>query len=61
MGSIDGSECSAKDVVEDVVNACTARELFCADVHFGAIDGGDEVSCELGHEPEDEGALLFGV
>ena len=61
MCSIDGGKCSTKDVVEYVVYTCTAREFFRANVDFGTIDRGDEVPCELGHEPEDERALLLGV
>ena len=48
----------AKDVVEDVVDPRAARELFGRDVNVRTLDGRDKVAGELGHESEDESALL---
>lgn len=60
VGGVDGGERGAEDVVEDVVDARAARELLGGDVDGGAVDGGDKVARELGHEAEDERALLPG-
>ena len=48
----------AKDVVEIVVDPGAPREPFGGDVNVRALDGRDKVAGELGHEPEDECALL---
>jgi hypothetical protein len=48
----------AKDVIENVIDPCAAAELFCGDVDVRTLDGRDKVAGELGHEPEDECALL---
>ena len=61
LGWIEGIECVAVDVIEDVVYASSTREFFCTDVHVGSFDGGNKISGELGHEPEDESALLVLV
>jgi len=55
---IDAREGVSKDVVEDVVDPCAAGELFGGDVDVRTLDGRDKVAGELGHEPEDERALL---
>jgi hypothetical protein len=48
----------AKDVVENVVEPCTPGELFGGDVNIRTLDGRDKIAGKLGHEPEDECALL---
>ena len=57
---LDAGEGVAEDVVEDVVDPCAAGELFGGYVDVGALDGRDKVARELGHEPENESALLHG-
>ena len=58
LRGVDARECVAKDVIENVVDPCTAGEFFCGDVNVRTFDGRDKVAGELGHEPEDECALL---
>lgn len=58
LRGLDVRERVAKDVIENVVDPCAARELFCGDVHVRTLDGRDKVAGELSHEPEDQSALL---
>ena len=48
----------AKDVVEDVVDPRASVKLFGGYVNVTTLDGRNKVAGELGHEPEDECALL---
>ena len=50
-----------EDIVEDIVNPRAAGELLRGDVDVGALDGGDKVAGESGHEAEDERALLLSA
>jgi hypothetical protein len=49
----------AKDVDENVVDPCTTGKLFGGDVNVRTLDGRDKAVGKLGHEPEDECALLY--
>jgi len=61
LRGIDIRERISKDVIENVVDPCATVELFGGDVNVRTLDRRDEVTSELGHEPEDEPALLFGA
>ena len=56
---IDIRKCVAKDVGENVADPCTTGKLFGGDVNDRTLDGRDKVVGNLGHEPEDECALLY--
>ncbi len=48
----------AEDVVEDVVYACATTEFLGGDLKGGSFDGSDEISSEIGHEFENQRALV---
>ena len=58
LRGLDVRQRVAKDVIENVVDSCATRELLCGNVNVRALDGRNKVAGKLGHEPENECALL---
>lgn len=59
MRRVDRVQGLAKDVIEYIVYTCAAGQLLRRDVEIRAFDGRHEVACELCHETQDKGPLLY--